>query len=118
MKYKPEEALSEILRRSERVTLRRKRRSCQRLGGICGALLAVLVLGITVMPGKNSATSVSSVYGSFLLSREAGGYVLIALIAFALGIAVTLLCLNHRKKQKETGDRQSPAPQEKEMIQK
>lgn len=98
MKYAPDEALAEILRRSERVTLRRKRRSCQRLTGICSALLAVLVLSITVMPEKLAVTSAGSVYGSFLLSREAGGYVLIGLIAFVLGVSVTLLCLHCRKK--------------------
>ena len=118
MKYTPDEALSEILRRSERVALRRKRRSCQRLGGICSALLAVLALSITVIPGKPAVTSAGSVYGSFLLSREAGGYVLIGLIAFALGVAVTLLCLRYRKKQDATKDEQSFASYEKERTQK
>ena len=118
MKYTPDEAMSEILRRSERVALRRKRRSCQRLGGICSALLAVLVLGITVMPGKLAVTSAGSVYGSFLLSREAGGYVLFALIAFVLGVAVTLLCQHCRKKQEDTRNEQSFASHEIERIQK
>ena len=118
MKYAPDEALTEILRRSERVAWRRKRRSGQRLTGICSALLAVLVLGITVMPEKLAVTSAGSVYGSFLLSREAGGYVLIGLIAFVLGVAVTLLCLHYRKNQNNTGDGQSSAPHEKEVIQK
>ena len=118
MKYTPDEAMSEILRRSERVALRRKRRSCQRLGGICSALLAVLVLGITVMPGKLAVTSAGSVYGSFLLSREAGGYVLFALIAFVLGVAVTLLCQHYRKKQEDTMDGRSFTPHEKERKQK
>ena len=118
MKYTPNEALSQILRRSERIALRRKRRSCQRLTGICSALLAVLVLGITVMPEKLAVTSAGSVYGSFLLSREAGGYVLIALIAFVLGVAVTLLCQHCRKKQEDTRNEQSFASHKKERIQK
>ena len=118
MKYTPDEALSQILRRSERIALRRKRRSCQRLGGICSTLLAVLALSITVMPGRIAVTSAGSVYGSFLLSREAGGYVLIALIAFVLGVAVTLLCLRYRKKQDATKDEQSFASYEKERTQK
>ena len=118
MKYTPDEALSQILRRSERIAWRRKRRSCQRLGGICSALLAVLALSITVIPGKPAVTSAGSVYGSFLLSREAGGYVLIALIAFVLGVAVTLLCLHYRKKQDGIRNGQFSAPPKKEMIQK
>lgn len=118
LKYTPDEALSQILRRSERIALRRKRRSCQRLTGICSALLAVLVLGITVMPEKLAVTSAGSVYGSFLLSREAGGYVLIALIAFVLGVAVTLLCQHCRKKQEDTRNEQSFASHKKERTQK
>ncbi|MBQ0134292.1 MAG: hypothetical protein KBS46_04090 [Clostridiales bacterium] len=70
------------------------------------------------MPEKLAVTSAGSVYGSFLLSREAGGYVLIALIAFVLGVTVTLLCLHYRKNQNKTGDGQSSAPHEKEVIQK
>lgn len=118
MKYTTDEALAEIMHRSERIALQRIRRSCQRLTGICSALLAVLVLGITVMPEKLAVTSAGSVYGSFLLSREAGGYVLIGLIAFALGVAVTLLCLRYRKKQDATKDEQSFASYEKERTQK
>ena len=118
MKYAPDEALTEILRRSEWVAWKGKRRSCQRLTCICSVLLAVLVLGITVMPGKNAVTSAGSVYGSFLLSREAGGYVLIALIAFVLGVAVTLLCLHYRKKQDGIRNGQFSAPPKREMRQK
>ena len=78
----------------------------------------MLALSITVIPGKNAVTSAGSVYGSFLLSREAGGYVLIALIAFVLGVTVTLLCLRYRKKQDATKDEQSFASYEKEVIRK
>ena len=118
LKYTPDEALAEIMHRSERIALQRIRRSSQRLTGICSALLAVLVLGITVMPERLAVTSAGSVYGSFLLSREAGGYVLIGLIAFALGVAVTLLCLRYRKNQDATKDEQSFASYEKERTQK
>ena len=84
MKYTPDEALSEIIQRSERVAIRRNRRSCRRLTGICGILSAALVSGIAAMPGKTAGTAVCSVYGSLMLSREAGGYVLFALIAVPL----------------------------------
>ena len=97
MKYTPEEALSEIMHRSERIALQKMRRSCHRLGGICSAMLLALILNIMVMSGEAAETSSHSLYGSFLLSREAGGYVLIALIAFVLGVTVTLLCQKGRK---------------------
>ena len=100
MKYTTEEAVAEIMRRSEQIMIRRDRRACRRLSGAAGALLAALVLVIAVMPGGGAAAPTESVYGAFLLSREAGGYVLAAVLAFALGVAVTLLCLK-RKRSKD-----------------
>ena len=35
--------------------------------------------------------------GAFLLGPEAGGYVIVALIAFALGIALTLAAQKYRR---------------------
>ena len=100
MKYTTEEALAEILRRSEQVLIRRNRRAVRRLSGASGALLAVLVVVIGLFPGSGTA-SAGSVYGAFLLSREAGGYVLAAVIAFALGVTVTLLSLKQKRKNSE-----------------
>ncbi|MCR4655796.1 MAG: hypothetical protein K5770_06160 [Lachnospiraceae bacterium] len=51
------------------------------------------------MPGELSgAYSQRSVYGAFLLSPQAGGYVLAAVIAFVIGVVFTLLCQRYRKK--------------------
>ena len=100
LKYTTEEALAEIMRRSEIIVLQRNRRACHVLSGMAGALLALLVLVIAVLPGKIGTASTESVYGSFLLSKEAGGYVLAAVIFFALGVCVTLLCLKIGNKRK------------------
>ena len=99
MKYTTEEALAEIMQRRDQIILRRDRRACRMLSGTAGALFAVLVLVIALLPGKATVSSSGSVYGSFLLSQEAGGYVLAAVIAFALGVCVTLLCLRYRRRK-------------------
>ena len=93
MKYTTDEALAEIMKRRDQIILRRDRRACRMLSGMVGTLFAVLVLMIAILPGKTGAASTGSVYGSFLLSQEAGGYVLAAVVAFVLGVMVTLLCL-------------------------
>ena len=94
LKYTSEEALAEIMRRSEQITiLRENRRACKRFSAAAGALFAVLVLVIALMPGKAGISPAGSVYGAFLLSQQAGGYVLASVIAFTLGVAVTLLCM-------------------------
>ena len=69
--------------------------------------MCLLVLVIGLFPGSGTA-SAGSVYGAFLLSREAGGYVLAAVIAFALGVCVTLLCA--RKKENNTQSDKEETP--------
>lgn len=101
MKYTTEEALVEIMKRRDQIIIRRDRRACRMLSGTAGALVAVLVLVIALLPGKVTVASSGSVYGSFLLSQEAGGYVLASVVAFALGVAVTLLCLKIRERRKD-----------------
>ena len=99
MKYTTEEALAEIMRRSGQIIMQRERRACRVLSGITAALFAMLVLVIALLPGKATVSSSGSVYGAFLLSQEAGGYVLAAVIAFALGVAVTLLSLKLKRQK-------------------
>ena len=101
MKYTTEEAVAEIMRRSDQIIIRRDRRACRRLSGAAGALLTALVLVSALLPETAAPAYNGSVYGSFLLSAEAGGYVLAAVIAFALGVAVTLLCLKRKKLSSE-----------------
>ena len=97
MRYSTEEAVAEILRRREQIVLQRDHRACRMLSGAAGTLLAVLALVIGFFPGGRTAALRGSVYGSFLLSPEAGGYVLAAVIAFVLGVVITLLCLRRRR---------------------
>ena len=108
MKYMTEEALSEILCRSDRIIVRRFRRACRLLSGTAGGLFALLALVIAALPGGPASASAGTVYGSFLLSAEAGGYVLTAVIAFALGIAVTLLCRRRKTQTKKPFEEDVP----------
>lgn len=108
VKYMTEEALSEIVRRSDRIIVRRSRRACRLLSGTAGGLFALLVLLIAALPGGPAAASAGTVYGSFLLSAEAGGYVLTAVIAFVLGIAVTLLCRRRKTQAKQPDEEDVP----------
>ena len=103
MRHTKEEVLSELLRRSDVIMQNRSRRTDRALSGTAGALIVALLLVIVLLPGKTAVSQAGSVYGAFLLSKEAGGYVLAAVIAFALGIAVTLLCLR-RRKNKQSGE--------------
>lgn len=97
MKYTSEDALSEIMRRGKQVVIRRKRHTCQVLTCVSVAVFLALVSVIVHLPASTSLAPSDSVYGAFLLSKEAGGYVLAALLAFMLGVAVTILSLHYKK---------------------
>ena len=67
---------------------------------VCGlALLLVMMIGAFAGSG---APVRPTALGAFLLGPEAGGYVIVALIAFALGVAAALLAQRRRwTKQRE-----------------
>ena len=94
-----DEQLREIDRRA--VELKRKTRSRRHLAAealsVC-ACLCLIVLASVAMP-RPSGTVERAVFGyagSILLSSPRAGYVVIAVLAFLLGIAVTLLCMHLR----------------------
>jgi hypothetical protein len=61
------------------------------------AVLAVALLGVLgIFTGVGTATD--TIYGSFILPAEAGGYILTAVIAFALGIVVAMTVRYYRNK--------------------
>ncbi|MBR0091086.1 MAG: hypothetical protein IJP92_05255 [Lachnospiraceae bacterium] len=96
MKFNSEMQLAEILARGDRF---RKKREQHILYGItasaCGLLLLLCVcIGNVIV--RVPAEYDHSLYGSFLLSQEAGGYVMAAVIAFTLGVIVTVLIFRHR----------------------
>lgn len=119
MKYSLDASLQEIQKRRD---ARLRRRSQRRVGALSGstALLAVLLLAAArQFAGAGAAWASDSVYGAFLLSPAAGGYVLAGVIAFAAGIAVTVLCIARRgaQRQRATG-RSGPGSERRNRVRK
>lgn len=102
MKYTTEKAVEEILRRSDQIVLRRSRRIGRALTGTSCLLAVLLLLVICILPGSRAQASAETAYGSFLLSPEAGGYVLAAMIAFVLGVITTLLVIRKQTPHEKT----------------
>ena len=98
MKYTEQEQLEEIIARGKEFRKKKERRITGALAAAATALIAVLVIGMGTV-GKTGHTGAASAYGSFLLAEEAGGYVLVAVLAFALGAIVTGLVCRHRMKK-------------------
>lgn len=83
--------LDEVFRRAEGIQQRQARRQAYALDMAACGLLLVLFVAIGAFSG--GAFVRPTAMGAFLLGPEAGGYVIVALIAFGLGIVVTKIIL-------------------------
>ena len=90
-----DELMIEILRRKEICLARRQVR---RLTAAGAGLAALLLTALFIVPGITGGVEPYTAHamGAMLLSPEAGGYVIVALLAFILGIIVTLLIQKRR----------------------
>ena len=100
-----DEQLQEIMRRAEIVKEKRVIRKRLRTGAFASCACAALLIAVcfclpqlTVMPANAGMQQ----YGSLLLAAPYTGYIVVGVIAFALGVCVTLLCIHWKAlKQKE-----------------
>lgn len=81
---------------ARKMQYKRENRLIRALTGLCLILSLSLVGAVGLMTGAGGAT-VSGLYGTILLYEDAGGYVLVGLIAFALAVVITTLCLRYRE---------------------
>ena len=106
MKYKSDELLKEVLCRSRKIKQGREKRFV-RLYSIAvlfaAGMLTLLISGMTggVVPAGSQGQM-----GAFLLSAEAGGYILTAVAAFAAGVILTMILRKHRRGVTETKNRE------------
>jgi membrane protein implicated in regulation of membrane protease activity len=83
--------------RAARLRRRREDAALARLGSACGALLIVLT-GLIFGAGRShTGVSPGAFTGATMLFASAGGYVLVAVIAFAVGAVVTAVLLHRRR---------------------
>ena len=98
-----EEQMTEIRRRKgiyqAMKALRHKMIAEAVSAGICAAMMIAVVIFLPELQQASEQAPVRQ-YGSLILALPAAGHVLIALLSFVLGVAVTLLC-QHWKRQKD-----------------
>ena len=95
-------------------TRRRQRRGIYGLSAACMLLFAVLMetAGTVVGPGQTAAWGV---FGAMLLRKDAGGYVLVAVVSFVAAAAITALCFrlrNRENREKDGADNTEPQKRE------
>lgn len=96
MKYTEQEQLQQILLRGEQLRRRKDLRAFKGLSASAAALLCALAVCIGSL-GRTGFAESRTVYGSFLLSAETGGYVLVAVLAFVLGVVIAILLTKRTK---------------------
>ena len=101
-----------VKKRVREHTRRQQHRSVCALSIACALLFAALMqtAGIVIGPGG---------FGAMLLRENAGGYMLVAVAAFAAAAAITALCIRLRSRENQKkGGADKPAPQEQEEPKK
>jgi len=95
---------AEIMNRSETVKEHRLLKKKITIDGIVMALLIVMMIASSwsVPMLKDTDTVVTEQhYGSLYMVTPYLGYVIIAIIAFALGVCMTILCMHLKRLKKE-----------------
>ena len=95
-------------------TRRRQRREAISLSAACMLLCAALTQAADALIVRGQ-TAAQGIFGAMLLREDAGGYVLVAVVAFAAAVVITALCFHLRKKEWQGKDgADKPARHEKE----
>ena len=95
--HSTDDQLKEIMRRAETVKETRSRKKQLRASALASGICAALLIAVCIfLPGlsftQDGATPQQ--YGSLLLKTPYMGYIVVGVIAFVLGICITLLCIN------------------------
>jgi len=103
-----EEQLREVMRRADIVKEKEAlRRQVLSGSAVCLACLILLAAVSVRLPSLDAVSEgeVTQRYGSLLLTAPHLGYVIVGLLAFALGVCVTLTCVAWRKMKEKDQER-------------
>ena len=81
-------------------TRRRQRREAISLSAACMLLCAALTQAADALIVRGQ-TAAQGIFGAMLLREDAGGYVLVAVVAFAAAVVITALCFRLRSREKQ-----------------
>ncbi|MBO6065703.1 MAG: hypothetical protein J6P36_04710 [Lachnospiraceae bacterium] len=98
-----EERIQRLHERAEQLRIRKERRITAIAGAMCLVLFAALLGIVRELSGEISDVAGNAFTGSSLLSSEAGAYILVAVIAFMLGVIVTVIIRKYISKNRSEG---------------
>ena len=107
-----EELVASLHLRMERKRQKRERRRTSAVGMACVGLSICLI--VLVFGGGLHPVGTAGVYsGASILFEDAGGYVLIAIPAFMLGVAATVIFLRQRNRGQSRTDQETKQENQK-----
>ena len=96
-----EERIQELHERMGVMQVRRQHRKyviqCSAAGAVCFAIMVVLGYIIAGIPVQNVPGSSDGISASIFADRMVLGYIVIALLAFCLGVSFTVFCYRLRR---------------------
>lgn len=98
MKYSIEDSLAQIETKKKRLIYRKKKRDVNILAGSLVLCFMVLAAAFEQLSGLSLVPDNYSKYGSFMLPQQAGGYVIVGVLCFAVAVVITLLCIKWKEK--------------------
>ena len=109
-----DERVTSLHNRMKALHEKRERRKTGAIG-LAGAALAVFLFILIFGKGTAHFDSPAGMYsGSALLFEDVGGYVLVAIVSFALAVVITIACIHWRKKQKSQMNQEKDEPKEED----
>ena len=89
---------------------RREKRRIYRLSALCVALLVGLAGTLWAVTVGGGTQLSGGAFGSMLLYEDAGGYVLVGVIAFSVAVVITVLCMKYKAKIKQNDIKEEEKP--------
>lgn len=102
-----EERVSSLHERMDDMRIRQERWKTSAAGALTAGLAACLVFLLFIEGTAHSGGTAGMYSGSTLLFEGAGGYVLVAVIAFTAAVITTVLCIRWKNKNKENHDQEN-----------
>ena len=96
-----------VKKRVRENTRRKQRRGVYGLSAACMLLFAALIQAEGVVVGQGQ-TAAQGIFGAMLLRKDAGGYVLVAVVVtFAVAVVLVIACIRLREREKRrNGDKE------------
>ena len=101
MKYSIDEAMREIDERKDVLIKNKIKRSINAYLAMAVLVSAGLLAAIYGYAGFGEIDGTYSVYGSFMLPDEAGGYIVVAVLSFVAAVVITVLCIRWKDRRKK-----------------